>query len=142
MNFYSKNQIPFLHLSQSPDKYVSVNLKSLNKKHFFVKQGICKRMSYDCFPFEISKYLRCYLMQNCSQSSFYSFSLKFEALSAMKLMQKCSNWKYSNDLITSAIFLGFILMFLGPPPEALGRDQKVKYHVISVTKSISKIFMC
>ena len=31
--------------------------------------------------------------------------------------------------------------FLGPcPPEALGRGQKVKYHLISITKSISKIF--
>ena len=81
-------------------------------------------------------------MQNCSQSSFYSFSLKFEALSAMKLMQKCSNWKYSNDLITSAIFFRFYPDVFGPTPEALGRDQKVKYHVISVTKSSSKIFMC
>ena len=30
--------------------------------------------------------------------------------------------------------------FLTPPPGALGRDQKVKYHLISITKSISKIF--
>ena len=27
-----------------------------------------------------------------------------------------------------------------PPPGALGRGQKVKYHLISITKSISKIF--
>ena len=27
------------------------------------------------------------------------------------------------------------------PPWALGRDQKVKYHLISITKSISKIFI-
>ena len=31
--------------------------------------------------------------------------------------------------------------FLAPPPGALGRGQKVKYHLISVTKSISKIFI-
>ena len=32
-------------------------------------------------------------------------------------------------------------IFIAPPPEALGRGQKVKYHLISVTKSISKIFI-
>ena len=31
--------------------------------------------------------------------------------------------------------------FRPPPPGALGRDQKVKYHLISITKSISKIFI-
>ena len=31
--------------------------------------------------------------------------------------------------------------FFGPPPGALGRGQKVKYHLISITKSISKIFI-
>ena len=30
--------------------------------------------------------------------------------------------------------------FLAPPPGALGRGQKVKYHLISITKSIKKIF--
>ena len=30
---------------------------------------------------------------------------------------------------------------LGPPPGALGRSQKVKYHLISITKSISTIFI-
>ena len=30
--------------------------------------------------------------------------------------------------------------FWSPPPGALGRGQKVKYHKISITKSISKIF--
>ena len=30
--------------------------------------------------------------------------------------------------------------FLAPPPGALGRGQKVKYHLIEITKSISKIF--
>ena len=30
--------------------------------------------------------------------------------------------------------------FLAPPPWALGRGKKVKYHLISITKSISKIF--
>ena len=34
-----------------------------------------------------------------------------------------------------------VKLFLAPPPGALGRDQKVKYHLISITKSISKIFM-
>ena len=34
---------------------------------------------------------------------------------------------------------GKILLAL--PPGALGRGQKVKYHFISITKSISKIFM-
>ena len=29
----------------------------------------------------------------------------------------------------------------GPTPGALGRGQKVKYHLISITKSISKIFI-
>ena len=28
-----------------------------------------------------------------------------------------------------------------PPPGVLGRGQKVKYHLISITKSISKIFI-
>ena len=31
--------------------------------------------------------------------------------------------------------------FLAPFPGALGRGQKVKYHLISITKSISKIFI-
>ena len=31
--------------------------------------------------------------------------------------------------------------FLAMPPGALGRGQKVKYHLISITKSISKIFI-
>ena len=31
--------------------------------------------------------------------------------------------------------------FLAPVPGALGRGQKVKYHLISITKSISKIFI-
>ena len=30
---------------------------------------------------------------------------------------------------------------LAPPPGALGRGQKVKYHLISITNSISKIFI-
>ena len=32
-------------------------------------------------------------------------------------------------------------IFLAPPPRALGRGQKVKYHLISIAKSISKIFI-
>ena len=32
-------------------------------------------------------------------------------------------------------------IFFAPPPGALGRGQKVKYHSISITKSISKIFI-
>ena len=36
---------------------------------------------------------------------------------------------------------GNIKYFLAPPPGALGRGQKVKYHLISITKSISKIFI-
>ena len=32
-------------------------------------------------------------------------------------------------------------MFFGPAPWALGKDQKVKYHLISITKSVSKIFI-
>ena len=31
--------------------------------------------------------------------------------------------------------------FVLPPPPGVGRDQKVKYQLISITKSISKIFM-
>ena len=34
-----------------------------------------------------------------------------------------------------------IKLFLAPPHGALGRGQKVKYHLISITKSISKIFI-
>ena len=34
-----------------------------------------------------------------------------------------------------------VKLFLVPPPGALGRGQKVKYHLISITKSISKIFI-
>ena len=33
-----------------------------------------------------------------------------------------------------------VYFFLAPPPGALGRGQKVKYHLISITKSI-KIFI-
>ena len=33
-----------------------------------------------------------------------------------------------------------VKLFLAPPPGALGRGQKVKYHIFSITKSISKIF--
>ena len=31
--------------------------------------------------------------------------------------------------------------FFTPSPRALGRGEKVKYHLISITKSISKIFI-
>ena len=31
--------------------------------------------------------------------------------------------------------------FLAPPPGALGRGQKVKYHLFSIAKSISKILI-
>ena len=34
-----------------------------------------------------------------------------------------------------------VKLFSAPPPDALGRGQKVKYHLISITKSISKIFI-
>ena len=34
-----------------------------------------------------------------------------------------------------------VKFFWAPPPGALGRGQKVKYHLISITKSISKIFI-
>ena len=34
-----------------------------------------------------------------------------------------------------------VKFFLAPPTGALGRGQKVKYHLISITKSISKIFI-
>ena len=34
-----------------------------------------------------------------------------------------------------------VKLFLALPPGALGRGQKVKYHLISITKSISKIFI-
>ena len=34
-----------------------------------------------------------------------------------------------------------VKLLLAPPPGALGRCQKVKYHLISITKSISKIFI-
>ena len=32
-------------------------------------------------------------------------------------------------------------IFFAPPPGALGRGQRVKYHLISITNSISKIFI-
>ena len=32
-------------------------------------------------------------------------------------------------------------LFFAPPPGALGRPQKVKYHLISITKSITKVFI-
>ena len=32
-------------------------------------------------------------------------------------------------------------LFLAQPPGALGKGQKVKYHLISIIKSISKIFI-
>ena len=34
-----------------------------------------------------------------------------------------------------------VKLFLASPPGALGRGQKVKYDLISITKSISKIFI-
>ena len=34
-----------------------------------------------------------------------------------------------------------VKLFLAPPPGVLERGQKVKYHLISITKSISKIFI-
>ena len=34
-----------------------------------------------------------------------------------------------------------VIFFLTPPPGALGKGQKVKYHLILITKSISKIFI-
>ena len=37
--------------------------------------------------------------------------------------------------------MGRATAFFAPPPGALGRDQKVQYHLISITKSISKIFI-
>ena len=44
------------------------------------------------------------------------------------------------ELLTS-MGLATSTFFLALPPGALGRGQKVKYHLISVTKSISKIFI-
>ena len=34
-----------------------------------------------------------------------------------------------------------VKIFLAPPPWSLGRGQKVKHHLISITKSISEIFI-
>ena len=34
-----------------------------------------------------------------------------------------------------------VKLFLAPPPGTLGRGQKVKCYLISITKSISKIFI-
>ena len=34
-----------------------------------------------------------------------------------------------------------VKLCLAPPPGALGRGQKVKYHLIPITKSISKIYI-
>ena len=34
-----------------------------------------------------------------------------------------------------------VKLFLAPSPGALGRGKKVKYHLISITESISKIFI-
>ena len=34
-----------------------------------------------------------------------------------------------------------VKFIFAPPPGALGRGQKVKYHLFSITKSISKIFI-
>ena len=34
-----------------------------------------------------------------------------------------------------------VKLFFAPPPGALGRGQKVKYYLISITNSISKIFI-
>ena len=34
-----------------------------------------------------------------------------------------------------------VKLFLAPPPGPLGRGQKVKYHLTSITKSITKIFI-
>ena len=34
-----------------------------------------------------------------------------------------------------------VKIIVAPPPWALARGQKVKYHLISITKSISKIFI-
>ena len=34
-----------------------------------------------------------------------------------------------------------VKLFLAPPPGALGRSQKVQYHLILIIKSISKIFI-
>ena len=42
---------------------------------------------------------------------------------------------YSHELCEQQQF------FLAPPSRDLGRGQKVKYHFISITKSISKIFI-
>ena len=42
---------------------------------------------------------------------------------------------YSHDGVWNCKF------FLAPPPGALRRGQKVKYHLISLTKSFSKIFI-
>ena len=36
---------------------------------------------------------------------------------------------------------GNVKLFWASSPGALGRGQKVKYHLISITKSISKIFL-
>ena len=35
----------------------------------------------------------------------------------------------------------YVKLYFGPALGALGRGQKVKYHIISITKSISKIFI-
>ena len=53
-------------------------------------------------------------MRKFSNSSYYSFALKFEAFSVMKLIHKCSKCKHSNYYIfltiifTSAKCLWFV----------------------------------
>ena len=45
------------------------------------------------------------------------------------------------DEIQPNLVCGLLKIFLVPPPWALEMSQKVKYYLISITKSISKIFI-
>ena len=55
-----------------------------------------------------------------------------------------NNWKKFNQMLCMSYSHEWGMQqqfFLAPPSGALGRGQKVKYHLISITKLISKMFI-
>ena len=87
---------------------------SFHYQHYYPHAFLKKRRGY-CYRLRLSVRPLCYLLLN--------------------------HWTKFNQIwcVSYSHEWGARRIFFAPLPGALGRDQKVKYHLISITKSISKI---
>ena len=69
--------------------------------------------------------------------------IKFHPAVCLLCYLLLNHWTKFNQIwcVSYSYEWGMQQLFFAPPPGALGRGQKVKYHLISITKSISKIFI-